>query len=107
MGCSYFVSTHFNSCGDTGSESYIHSLNAAFGSSLLQLILHSKLIEGLGLCDRSKQEGQFEVCGGKVPAILLEICFFDNTSVVATYQARKQYFAECLVAGLYEYTSTL
>ena len=106
-GCNYFVSIHFNSGGGTGSESYIHTLNAAPGSSQLQSIMHSKLIEGLGLRDRGKQEERFAVCGGKVPATLLEICFIDNASDMATYQARKQYLAECLAAGLYEYSSTL
>lgn len=106
-GCNYFVSIHFNSGGGTGSESYIHTLNAAPGSSQLQSIMHSKLIEGLGLRDRGKQEERFAVCGGKVPATLLEICFIDNASDMATYQAHKQYLAECLAAGLYEYSSTL
>ena len=106
-GCNYFVSIHFNSGGGTGSESYIHSLHAAPGSSQLQSIMHSKLIEGLGLRDRGKQEEQFAVCGGKVPATLLEICFIDNASDMATYQVRKDYLAECLAAGLYEYSSTL
>lgn len=106
-GCNYFVSIHFNSGGGTGSESYIHTLNAAPGSSQLQSIMHSKLIEGLGLRDRGKQEERFAVCGGKVPATLLEICFIDNASDMATYQARKNYLAECLAAGLYEYSTSL
>lgn len=107
--CDFLVSIHFNSFNGsaTGSESYIHSLHAAPGSAELQDIMHKHLINGTGLYDRGQKQEQFAVVGGDVPAVLLEICFIDNSSDMAKYQARKQQIAEQLAAGIWEYAQRI
>lgn len=107
--CDFLVSIHFNSFNGsaTGSESYIHSLHAAPGSDELQDIMHKHLVNGTGLYDRGQKQEQFAVVGGDVPAVLLEICFIDNSSDMAKYQARKQQIAEQLAAGIWEYAQRI
>lgn len=107
--CDFLVSMHFNSFNGsaTGSESYIHSLHAAPGSAELQDIMHKHLVDGLGIYDRGQKQEQFAVVGGDVPAVLLEICFIDNSSDMAKYQARKQQLAESLAAGIWEYAQRI
>ncbi len=107
--CDFLVSIHFNSFNGsaTGSESYIHSLHAAPGSAELQDIMHKHLVNGTGLYDRGQKQEQFAVVGGDVPAVLLEICFIDNSSDMAQYQARKQQIAEQLAAGIWEYAQRI
>ena len=107
--CDFLVSIHFNSFNGsaTGSESYIHSLHAAPGSAELQDIMHKHLVNGTGLYDRGQKQEQFAVVGGDIPAVLLEICFIDNPSDMARYQARKQQIAEQLAAGIWEYAQRI
>ncbi|WP_129583929.1 N-acetylmuramoyl-L-alanine amidase [Thermophilibacter provencensis] len=105
--CDFLVSIHFNAGGGTGSESYIHTIHAAPGSEELQDIMHKYLVEGLGLADRGQKEEQFAVVGGKVPGVLLEVCFIDNANDMAQYQARKQTLAEKLAAGIAEFAQKI
>ena len=111
LGCTFFVSIHFNATYGgwngvaSGSESYIHSLHAAPGSDVLQDVMHRHLVEGTGLADRGQHAEQFAVCGGNVPATLLEVCFIDNAYDMSQYQARKQIVAEQIAAGINEFAS--
>lgn len=111
LGCTFFVSIHFNATyggwGGTasGTESYIHSVHAAPGSDVLQDVMHRHLVSGTGLSDRGQHEEQFAVCGGNVPATLLEVCFIDNSYDMSQYQARKQFVAEQIAAGINEFAS--
>ena len=105
--CTSFVSIHFNASdgGGTGTESYIHSVNAAAGSEELQSIMHSHLVDGVGLRDRGMKEARLSVCSGAstgIPATLLEVCFIDNSYDMDTYEQRKDQVARELAAGLAE-----
>lgn len=104
MGCSTFVSIHFNSSGGmgTGTESYIHSYNAAAGSPVLQNIIHRYMVEGTALPDRGKKKEEFAVCGGRLPSVLCEIAFIDNISDMAIYNTRRDNVAVFMAAGIQE-----
>ncbi|MEA5020603.1 MAG: RICIN domain-containing protein [Gordonibacter sp.] len=104
MGCSTFLSVHFNASDGfgTGTESYIHSYNAAAGSSVFQNLLHKYLVEGTGLIDRGKKQEQFAVCGGRLPSILCEIAFIDNPHDMATYNSRCDNVAAFIATGVQE-----
>ena len=67
--------------------------------------MHRHLVSGTGLSDRGQHEEQFAVCGGNVPATLLEVCFIDNSYDMSQYQARKQFVAEQIAAGINEFAS--
>lgn len=103
LGCDLLVSIHFNSGGGTGCESYIHSVNAAPGSSILQKDVHPQLVKGMALLDRGMKSAQFAVVSGQLPAVLLEIGFIDNPHDMAQYQSRKQIVAHDIAEGIMEY----
>lgn len=98
--CSTFLAIHFNAAGGTGTESYIHSYNAASGSATYQSIVHPYLINGTGLTDRGMKSAAFAVCGGTLPSILCEVCFIDRLSDMTVYQSRKAIIAEQLAMGI-------
>ena len=100
QGCMSLVSIHFNSGGGTGSESYRHSYNAAKNSYQIQMAAHNGLISGIGLTNRGMKTEAFAVCGGSVPAVLLEVCFIDNSSDMNRYLSRKSAVAEQIAAGI-------
>lgn len=102
LGCSTFLSIHFNSGGGWGTESYIHSYNAAAGSPAYQDIMHRYLITGTGLYDRGQKRDELAVCGGRLPSVLCEIAFIDNWSDMSTYEGRKNNVASFIAAGLAE-----
>lgn len=106
-GCTSLVSIHFNAsdAGGTGTESYIHSRNAAAKADELQSIMHKSLVKGTGLRDRGMKSAGLAVCSGAgtgLPGVLLEICFIDNSYDMKQYQAKKDGVARELAAGLFE-----
>ncbi len=100
LGCDLLVSIHFNAGGGTGSESYIHSHNAACFSANFQDLVHPALVSGTGLTDRGQHVAQLAVCGGSVSAVLLEVGFIDSESDMKTYQARKAFVAQEIARGI-------
>lgn len=100
LDCGLFVSIHFNASGGSGTESYIHSYNAAAGSPSLQASIHSRLVSALGLTDRGTRREAFAVTGGNVPATLLEICFIDNPSDIRRYNGVRDNVAAAIADGI-------
>lgn len=100
--CTTFISIHFNSGGGSGVESYIHTYNAARGSSTLQSIMHQYLVSGTGLRSRLQGKMELAVCGGKLPSVLLEVGFVDSPYDMGIYQSKKNGIADFLVAGIKE-----
>lgn len=99
-GCDLFISIHFNAAGGSGTESYIHTYNANWKSADLQAKVHPALVKAMGLKDRGKMRAEFAVCGGKLPAVLLEVCFIDNAGDIGKYQGRKDAVASGIAAGI-------
>ena len=102
LDCGVLVSIHFNAGGGTGTESYIHTQNAAWGSSTLQNSVHSGLVSSLGLPDRGKGRMQLAVVSGKLPAVLLEICFIDNSNDMKVYTNKMDSVAAGIAKGIAE-----
>ncbi|MEG0775885.1 MAG: RICIN domain-containing protein [Raoultibacter sp.] len=100
MGCSTFLSIHFNAGGGSGTETYIHSQNAAAGSPVFQQILHPYLTMGVGLADRGMKQDQFAVCGGRLPSVLSEVAFIDSFADMTAYQLEKDRVARFIAAGI-------
>ena len=100
LDCGLFISLHFNASGGTGTEAYIHTYNAASGSSQLRNSCYTNLVNALGLRDRGQFAGAFAVLSGKVPATLLEICFIDNQNDMNTYVSRKANVAAGIARGI-------
>ncbi len=102
LNCGAFVSMHFNAGGGSGSESYIHTYRAASGSDVLQRRVHWGLVSSLRLYDRGMLQEQFAVCGGNVPAVLLEVAYIDNWSDMNTYRSRIDSVAHGIAASIAE-----
>ncbi|QOS67180.1 cell wall-binding repeat-containing protein [Eggerthella guodeyinii] len=100
MNAGVLVSIHFNASGGRGTESYIHSYNAAPGASTLQRKTHSALVSGLGIPDRGMKQEEFAVCGGGVPGVLLEVAFIDNKADMDAYGAKKDVVARSIAKGI-------
>lgn len=106
LGCSTFLSIHFNAGGGSGAESYIHTTNAAAGSATFQSIMHPCLVQGTGLRDRGMGKMSLAVCSGDLPAVLLEVGFIDNVYDMDQYQNRKALIASFLAKGLEDASNT-
>ena len=102
IGCSTFVSIHFNAGGGSGTESYIHSSNPHAGSAVLQDIIHPHLVSGTGLTDRGQRANALAVCSWRMPSVLLEVGFIDNWNDMSAYQKNKQRIASSVARGIYE-----
>lgn len=102
LNCGAFVSMHFNAGGGSGTESYIHTYRAASGSDVLQRRVHWGLVSSLRLYDRGMLQEQFAVCGGNVPAVLLEVAYIDNWSDMNTYRSRIDSVAHGIAASIAE-----
>lgn len=100
MGAAYLVSIHFNAGGGHGTETYIHTYRAAYGSEQLQDAIHPRLVSAVGRGDRYQQNAQWAVCGGRVPATLLEICFIDNSLDMKSYDSRRDQVASAIADGI-------
>lgn len=100
LGCGAIVSIHFNAGGGSGTESYIHSYNAATKSDTLQNWIHDDLVAGTGLRDRGKKSAELAILGGNVPATLLEIAFIDNWNDMNTYNSRRDTVAANIARGI-------
>lgn len=100
LDCGLFLSIHFNAAGGSGSESYIHLYNAQWGASHLQDCLTSRLANAVGRGNRGAGKMELAVCGGNVPATLVEVCFIDNSGDMSAYQSRKDSVAKALADGV-------
>ena len=102
LGCNAVLAIHFNANGGSGSYSIVSNVYAAPGSVRLMNIMHRHLIAGLGLRDLGTGSQELYSISGNLPGTILEICFIDNASDMATYEARKDAVANELAAGIYE-----
>lgn len=100
MDCGLLVSIHFNAGGGAGTESYIHSYNAASGSQSLQASITPRLASAVGRGYRGMFAEAFAVCGGKVPATLLEVCFIDNWGDMNQYNSHRDNVAAAIAQGI-------
>lgn len=100
LDCGVLVSIHFNAGGGTGTESYVHSHNAATGSTRLQASVHNKMVSAIGLTNRGTKNMQLAVLSGKVPATLLEVAYIDRASDISTYRSRIDAAASGIADGI-------
>ncbi|MGN0262123.1 MAG: N-acetylmuramoyl-L-alanine amidase [Eggerthellaceae bacterium] len=101
-GCTAYLSIHFNAGGGTGTETYSSSQYGASGSAKLQSIVHGNLVAATGLADRGQKDYGYSVLCGRVPAVLCEIAFIDNSSDMYLYKKREDQVARALAKSLYE-----
>ncbi|MFB4258962.1 N-acetylmuramoyl-L-alanine amidase [Shouchella clausii] len=78
-GADYFCSIHINAAGGTGFETFIHNSRST-KSVAYQNVMHSAILAEMDVRDRGKKDANFAVLRlTKMPAILTENLFIDNT----------------------------
>ena len=100
LDCGLLLSIHFNADGGQGSESYIHTQNAAWGSKRLQHSVTPKLADAVGRGNRGEKDKWLAVVSGKLPATLIEVCFIDNRGDMQAYLPKKDSVAFAIADGI-------
>ncbi len=78
-GADYFCSVHINAAGGTGFETFIHNSRST-KSVAYQNVMHPAILAEMDVRDRGKKDANFAVLRlTKMPAILTENLFIDNT----------------------------
>ncbi len=108
-----YVSWHTNGGGGTGTNSYIHSTEPTTGSVELQDWIHAELISDLRAAwdpawvDRGQKSADFSEVRElvKIPGVLLEIAFHDNTSDASALREPffRQLAARAVFQGIVKY----
>ena len=106
LGCTSFVSIHFNAGGGTGFMSIVGGPDRRNSNSpLLTSIMHSHLssaMSGLQNNGISTRGDLAVVNNGRIPATLLEIAFIDNGYDMQVYDSRRDAVARSLAQGILE-----
>ncbi|TVZ75389.1 N-acetylmuramoyl-L-alanine amidase [Aeribacillus composti] len=81
-GADYFISVHINAGGGTGFESYIYNGSVSSATIAYQNVMHQEIMKAIsGVKDRGKKRANYAVLREtKMPAILTENLFIDNSS---------------------------
>lgn len=102
LGCDAVLSIHFDAGGGSTTSTMVGT-HGASGSSAFNSIIHRKLVESVGLSDGgTSHRSDITVVNGSVPAVLMEVCFIDNSSCLHKYLNRRGSVAVSLAEGIIE-----
>jgi N-acetylmuramoyl-L-alanine amidase len=87
----YFISVHINAGGGTGFESYVYNGNVSAATIAYQNVIHAEIMKAIGnVTDRGKKRANYAVLREtKMPAILTENLFIDNTNDAAKLKSEQ------------------
>jgi N-acetylmuramoyl-L-alanine amidase len=91
LNADFFCSIHINSGGGTGFESYIFNDTKNTKTIACQNVLHQEIMKSIGnVTDRGKKRANYAVLREtKMPAILTENLFIDNTNDAAKLKSEQ------------------
>lgn len=99
----YVLEIHFNAGGGTGSEIYV--TDSEKGITVEESILNN-LCGTAGYTNRGVKRKNFRVIqrikSQGISSALLEVCFIDNATDIATYQQKKDFIARAIANGIAE-----
>ena len=102
LGCDVVLSIHFDAGGGSTTSTMVGTYGAS-GSSAFNTIIHRKLVASVGLSDGgTMHRSDITVVNGSVPAVLMEVCFIDNSNCLHKYLNRRSSVAESLAEGIIE-----
>ena len=102
LGCDVVLSIHFDAGGGSTASTMVGT-HGASGSSAFNSIIHRKLVGSVGLRDGgTSHRSDITVVNGSVPAVLMEVCFIDNSGSLHTYLNRRSTVAASLAEGIVE-----
>lgn len=87
----FFLSVHINAGGGTGFESYVYNGNVSAKTIAYQNVIHGEIVRAIGnVTDRGKKRANYAVLREtKMPAILTENLFIDNTNDAAKLKSEQ------------------
>jgi N-acetylmuramoyl-L-alanine amidase len=90
-GADFFLSIHINAGGGTGFESYIYNGKVSPATIAYQNVVHQEIMKAIGnVTDRGKKRANYAVLREtKMPAILTENLFIDNTNDAAKLKSEQ------------------
>ena len=103
LGCTAFLSIHFNAGGGSGCMSIVGGSSRNENSVLLNSIVHpylSKAMSGLHDYGTSYRGDLSVVNNGRIPATLLEIAFIDNSHDMQVYNSRRDSVARNIAEAI-------
>jgi N-acetylmuramoyl-L-alanine amidase len=87
----YFISVHINGGGGTGFETFVYNETTNLKTLTCQNVIHAEIMKAIGnVRDRGKKRANYAVLREtKMPAILTENLFIDNTSDAAKLKSEQ------------------
>lgn len=104
-GADLFISIHCNAGGGTGTETYSYQAGITDGYKLAQDV-QKRIISLTGMRDRGVKTANFSVLKNtKMPAILVETAFIDNSSdaLLLESETGQDLFAEGITQGILDF----
>ena len=99
--CDVAVSVHFDAGGASGTSTMIGTSGPISKSKKLDKIVHAALVKSTGLRDRgTDRRSDITFVNGKVPSVLMEVAFIDNSSNLSKYLSRRDVVAESIANAL-------
>ena len=103
LGCDAVLSVHFDVGGGSSTMTMVGTRGPLQLSKAFDRIIHKRLVASTGLRDGgTTHRGDITIVNGKVPAVLMEVCFIDNYSSLAKYLSRRDVVATSLAEGVIE-----
>lgn len=101
LGCDVVLSVHFDSDGGGSSSTMIGTSGPLSRSRAFNKIIHKSLISSIGLRDGgTMHRSDITVVNGRVPAVLMEVCFIDDYGSLMKYLSRRDSVAQSLAEGI-------
>lgn len=101
LDCDVVLSAHFDADGGSSSSTMIGTSGPLSRSRAFNRIIHKSLISSIGLSDGgTMQRSDITIVNGRVPAVLMEVCFIDDYGSLRKYLSRRDSVAQSLAAGI-------
>ena len=105
--CDAALSVHFDVGGGYSTMTMVGTRGPLALSKAFDKIIHKRLVASTGLRDGgTTHRGDITFVNGKVPAVLMEVCFIDNYSALNKYLSRRDIVAASLAEGVIEASRT-
>lgn len=99
--CDVALSVHFDAGGANRTSTMIGTSGPVSKSKALDKLVHKALVKSVGLSDGgTDRRGDITFVNGKVPSVLMEVAFIDNSASLGKYLNRRDKVAEGIAKAL-------
>ena len=106
--CDVVLSAHFDTDGAGGTTSTMVGTSGPLSQSMaFNRIIHANLVSSTGLGDGgTMHRSDITIVNGKVPSVLMEVCFIDDPGSLRKYLNRRDSVAQSLAQGIVQASQT-